>query len=230
MLHLLVSENTFFFFFFRISRASRIFISNFLTKILTIFFLVAAEVFPTNVRSTFHGISASTGKCGALLASVLYNYIDTQTKFYFVPWFGLLGLFLTIVFLPDTTGLDLKEQDRRWEFIKEGREDDYHGVAIHPRHLSLWERFRGVGKNYNPELDYKQKVDAMRKDWMDKQRSKFLEPDSQGTDVEEEEEEYDPEVHNYFYRTSPMILPQAKPVAGEMEPISLPEGATKEKE
>ena len=76
-------------------------------------FLVAAEVYPTPVRATAHGFSAAMGKCGALLASVVYNYISTQTKFYFVPWFGLLGMLVTALFLPDTTGLDLKEQERR---------------------------------------------------------------------------------------------------------------------
>lgn len=76
-------------------------------------FLVAAECFPTPVRATAHGFSAAVGKSGALLASILYNYIDTQTKFYVVTWFGLAGVLLTFVFLPDTTGLDLKEQERR---------------------------------------------------------------------------------------------------------------------
>uniref|UniRef100_A0A8H7TNM5 Major facilitator superfamily (MFS) profile domain-containing protein n=1 Tax=Bionectria ochroleuca TaxID=29856 RepID=A0A8H7TNM5_BIOOC len=77
-------------------------------------FLVAGEVFPTPVRATAHGFSACIGKSGALLASVLYAYIDDQTKFYVVPWFGLAGMLLTWLFLPDTTGLDLKEQERRW--------------------------------------------------------------------------------------------------------------------
>jgi hypothetical protein len=127
-------------------------------------FLVAAEVFPTPVRATAHGFSAAVGKMGALLASVLYNYIDTQTKFYVVPWFGLVGLIVTFLFLPDTTGLDLKEQERRWNYIRSGREADYHGIAIHPKHLSVWERWRGVGKHYDADLDYAAKVHEMRKD------------------------------------------------------------------
>lgn len=128
-------------------------------------FLVAAEVYPTPIRASAHGFSAATGKLGALTAAVLYNYIDTQTKFYVVPWFGLAGTVITFFFLPDTTGLDLKEQERRWYFIREGREADYHGPAIHPKHLSIWERFRGIGRHYNAELDYQQKVDEMRHDW-----------------------------------------------------------------
>jgi Sugar (and other) transporter len=130
-------------------------------------FLVAAEVYPTPIRATAHGFSAAVGKLGALMASVLYNYIGTQTKFYVVPWFGLAGAILSVFFLPDTTGLDLKEQERRWQYLRAGREHEYHGIAIHPQHLSLWERFRGVGKGYNADLDYKSKVDEMRKDWQE---------------------------------------------------------------
>ena len=132
-------------------------------------FLVAAEVYPTPIRATAHGFSAAVGKAGALTAAVLYNYIDTQTKFYVVPWFGLAGMLVTFVFLPETTGLDLKEQERRWHMIREGREQDYHGTAIHPHHLSLWERIRGVGKNYDPELDYQQKIHEMRGEWESEQ-------------------------------------------------------------
>lgn len=79
-------------------------------------FLVAGEVFPTEIRASAHGFSAMIGKAGALLASVLYNYINTQTKFYVVPWFGLAGMLITWLWLPDTTGLDLKEQERRWRY------------------------------------------------------------------------------------------------------------------
>lgn len=32
------------------------------------------------------------------------------------------------------------EQEKKWELIQQGRPDDYHGVAVHPRHLSLFER------------------------------------------------------------------------------------------
>lgn len=79
--------------------------------------------------------------------------------------------------LPDTTGLDLREQERYWvvspasyrarpprpfagraaartrsrrrielltvprqQCVRQGREEDYHGIAIHPRHLSWYER------------------------------------------------------------------------------------------
>ncbi|KAK9321547.1 major facilitator superfamily domain-containing protein [Lipomyces orientalis] len=168
-------------------------------------FLVAAEVFPTSVRATAHGIGAASGKLGALFASVLYNYITTQQKFYVVPWFGLLGMVVTFVFMPDTTGLDLKEQDRRWQFIREGRAHEYHGVAIHPRHLSMWERFRGVGKYYDPEADYQQKVHEMRKDWEAKQAKKFDELEK--FDNEDDDTEFSDEVKTYLEKTSQGLKP-----------------------
>ncbi|KAK3330786.1 major facilitator superfamily domain-containing protein [Apodospora peruviana] len=174
-------------------------------------FLVAGEVFPTPIRASAHGFSACIGKAGALLASVLYNYIDTQTKFYVVPWFGLAGMLLTWLFLPDTTGLDLKEQERRWTYIRSGRAEDYHGIAIHPAHLSLWERLMGVGKGYDPELDTKQKIEDMRSEWAGKQRMRRnQEVGAEGAEADAEEDDFNDEVHDYFRQTtdSGLLMPQ----------------------
>lgn len=163
-------------------------------------FLVAAEVFPTPVRATAHGFAACIGKSGALLASVLYNYIDTQTKFYVVPWFGLAGMLLTWLFLPDTTGLDLKEQERRWSYIRADKAEEYHGVAVNPAHLSVWENLRGLGKTYNPEMDWKTKIEDMRKEWesvqatMGPKETEAAMPD---------DGEFSPEIHDFFKRSSP---------------------------
>lgn len=35
--------------------------------------------------------------------------------------------------------------------------EQYHGEAINPKHLSLYERWRGYGKNHNPEIDREHK-------------------------------------------------------------------------
>jgi len=161
-------------------------------------FLIAAEVFPTPVRATAHGFSAAWGKLGALLAAVLYNYFSTLEKFHFVPWFGLVGAALTAVFMPDTTGLDLKEQERRWAYISSGREHEYHGVAIHPRHLSLWERWTGVGRHYNPELDRPTKIADMRAEWEAKQTERINNEEVVG----QADDEYTGEVHDYFHKTA----------------------------
>ena len=166
-------------------------------------FLIAGEVFPTPIRATAHGFSACLGKAGALLASVLYNYIDTQTKFYVVPWFGLAGMLLTWIFLPDTTGLDLKEQERRWRYIREGKSEEYHGIAVHPKHLSLWERLRGQGKHYDPAKDWKAKIADMRAEWESVQAArgpKETEGDNHGM---ADDGEFSPEIHAYFKRSSP---------------------------
>ena len=38
-------------------------------------------------------------------------------------------------------GLSMLEQEKRWALIQQGRADEYHGVAVHPRHLSLFEKY-----------------------------------------------------------------------------------------
>lgn len=162
-------------------------------------FLVAAEVFPTPVRASAHGFSAACGKMGALTAAILYNYIDVPTRFMVVPWFGLAGALLTYVFLPDTTGLDLKEQERRWAYIRAGREKEYHGVAVHPRHLSLWERMFGLGKQYDAEEDYKQRVEEMRADWEEAMARRTLEKEGAADEVDEDD--WSSEVSTFFERT-----------------------------
>ena len=184
-------------------------------------FIVAAEVFPTPIRATAHGFSAAVGKLGALTAAVLYNYIDTETKFLVVPWFGLAGMLLTFLFLPDTTGLDLKEQERRWSFIRAGREHEYHGIAIHPKHLSVWERFRGVGKHYNAELDYQQRVEEMRSEWEESmQRKQVMEKETNPNDFDDDD--WHSEVSTYFSRTKgTSTRGQPSPMIRGMEKTSL---------
>ncbi|KKK24821.1 hypothetical protein P175DRAFT_0533443 [Aspergillus ochraceoroseus IBT 24754] len=167
-------------------------------------FLVAAEVFPTPIRATAHGISAAAGKLGALMIAIVGSYTTTQQQFYIVPWFGLGGTLLTWLFLPDTTGLDLREQERRWKFIREGRADEYHGPAVHPKHLSVWERMMGVGKAYNAELDYQMKVKEFRADWEAAMADSSAESDKFETDDVDENILHGP-MHSYFFRTSPEI-------------------------
>ena len=174
-------------------------------------FLVAAEVYPTPIRATAHGFSAACGKLGALTAAVMYNYITTPQKFHVVPWFGLAGMLLTLLFLPDTTGLDLKEQERRWQYIRAGRESDYHGVAVHPKHLSLYERLRGVGKYYNADLDYQQKIEEMRSDWEASQARQAHEKEGH-LDDDHEDSVWSSDVSTYFEKTSrsPVLVAKEK--------------------
>ncbi|KAJ5081722.1 hypothetical protein NUU61_009986 [Penicillium alfredii] len=194
-------------------------------------FLVAAEVFPTPIRASAHGMSAAVGKSGALLASVLYNYIDTQTKFYVVPWFGLAGMVLTAFFLPDTTGLDLKEQERRWEFLRAGREDEYHGPAVHPKHLSWYERWvLRKGRFYDAERDYQMKVEEYRAEWEAAMAQKVTENEKSGESADTDESLLEGHVHTYFHRTSPMFKGMEKPVTAKQDSFALPPAAEADSE
>ncbi|KAJ6007755.1 hypothetical protein N7540_011731 [Penicillium herquei] len=57
-------------------------------------FLIPAEVFPTRVRSTAHGISAAAGKCGAIIAAFAFGSVEDAIGLY-----GILGLFSGVMLL-----------------------------------------------------------------------------------------------------------------------------------
>ncbi len=119
-------------------------------------FLVAGEVFPTDVRAFFHGISAASGKVGALVATQIFSRISTQDTFYVSAAAGALGAIVTVLFLPDTTGLDLAELDRYNLYLLAGQTHNYHGECVNPKFLSLYERWVGYGKQYDPVADAEQ--------------------------------------------------------------------------
>lgn len=79
-------------------------------------FIIPGEVFPTRYRSTSHGISAATGKLGAMVSSFGFTYMVSNSD----PSPGvqkLLGIFaifmfcglLTTLLIPETKGLSLEE-------------------------------------------------------------------------------------------------------------------------
>lgn len=185
-------------------------------------FLVAAEVYPTPIRATAHGVSAAAGKLGALIIAIVGSYTTTQQLFYIVPWFGLFGAFVTFVFLPDTTGLDLREQERRWQYIREGREHEYHGPAVNPKHLSLWERITGKGKYYNPDKDYEMKLKEFRVEWevamADLAAEKLHDDDVDDSLLKGA-------AHTYFQRTTPEFRGMEKK-AEEQGDLTLPPAAS----
>lgn len=70
---------------------------------------------------------------------------------------------MTWAFLPDTTGLDLREQERYWRCVRAGRPEDYHGIAIHPRHLSWYERtILKRNRYYDPVQDKLDRIEELR--------------------------------------------------------------------
>nr|BAU71128.1 proton/phosphate symporter [Parachlorella kessleri] len=119
--------------------------------------LVAGEVYPTAVRSFFHGASAACGQLGALAAAIAFTRVSARATFYACAGAGAVGFLLTALFLPNTTGLDLHEIDRMNRYLLSGQYHNYHGEATNPRHLSRYERWRGYGLFYMPARDREHK-------------------------------------------------------------------------
>jgi hypothetical protein len=82
--------------------------------------LLPVELFPTDVRSQAHGISAAMGKLGALAATLAFSFgnagsaVSAQQIFLISGYCCLVGLVLTVLFVPDYTGKPLSEVDRDW--------------------------------------------------------------------------------------------------------------------
>ena len=116
-------------------------------------FLVPAEVFPTALRTTVHGIAAATGKLGALAASVVFTRLlasveaeddDTTTTttaasspsdlFLYSGYASLLGAVVTYWTIPYDNA-SLSAIDRQWrQAVDHGR------VYAVPTCLSVYER------------------------------------------------------------------------------------------
>ncbi|BGP02553.1 hypothetical protein NBRC10513v2_006203 [Rhodotorula toruloides] len=165
----------------------------------TVTFLTAAEVYPSSIRSTAHGFSAACGKIGALIPTVLFNYIDDRTKLWFAFPFGVLGVVCSFFFLPDTTGMDLREIERYWRYVRAGKANQYHGIAVHPHHLSWYERV--VLKRhlaYDPVQDRLDRIDELRVLY---ESSLIAETDPTAQDVNHAS--ITPAVAEYFRREAP---------------------------
>ena len=70
----------------------------------------ALQMYPAQIRSTAHGISAATGKVGSICVVVWLNYLGNRNKFWITWPVALLGAVICWVFVADLTGLDLAEQ------------------------------------------------------------------------------------------------------------------------
>jgi len=90
-------------------------------------FIIPGEVFPTRYRSTAHGISAASGKLGAIVAQVGFSQmlnIGGTNKFIphimeILAFFMLTGVFSTLL-LPETKQLTLEElsNERQEGFLR----------------------------------------------------------------------------------------------------------------
>ena len=79
-------------------------------------FIVPGEVYPSRVRGTAHGVSAATGKVGAILSGVLFNYLSSEkigvanTLWIFFAC-NVLGAIMTFFFVKETKGIDADAVD-----------------------------------------------------------------------------------------------------------------------
>ncbi len=77
-------------------------------------FIYPAELFPTEVRTTGHGISAGAGKLGAFVGAFLFpvlldSSIGLRGAMVIAGVVATVGLVLTILTLPETRGKSLEE-------------------------------------------------------------------------------------------------------------------------
>ena len=103
-------------------------------------FLIPAEIFPTEMRTMCHGISAAAGKLGALFAAIMFHRLRDVDLFMLSGYASFAACVVTVWTIPETTTLDLYESDRKWLMILEGRKGEYDGAANKPEYLSLYER------------------------------------------------------------------------------------------
>lgn len=101
-------------------------------------FLIPAEVFPTSMRPLCHGISASAGKLGALVASIMFNFVGERELFLLSGYASFAASLITFLTIPETTTLDLYEIDKQWRSIL--NDETYEGAATDPKYLSFYER------------------------------------------------------------------------------------------
>lgn len=111
-------------------------------------FIVPAEVFPSRVRGFAHGVSAATGKLGAILSALLFNYLSGPTILGLanVLWIffacNILGAIITYFLIPETKWKDADVTDyEEWmEANALGRGNGLNGRQ------GRWNWLRGKGK------------------------------------------------------------------------------------
>jgi Sugar (and other) transporter len=83
-------------------------------------FIIPAEIFPTEQRTLCHGIAAASGKMGALAAAWLFGSNHSShdaDRFLYSGYASLVAAAITYVFIPETVGLDLNDNDRHWKQV-----------------------------------------------------------------------------------------------------------------
>jgi len=123
-------------------------------------FALPAEIFPTQIRTTCHGVAAAAGKLGALAAAVCFPMVRSDPDLFLLSGYAsLVAGIVTFYTIPETSGLDLSEMDRKWHSIRQGKRNEYHGSANHPRFLSYYERQRWSSNDHRHRQQYVQTDD-----------------------------------------------------------------------
>ena len=92
------------------------------------------------MRTIGYAICAASAKFGALIVALLFAYIDKSiTRLYICAFTSLLGVVFTIIFIPEITTLNIKENDVFWKSLIEST-GSYSGQYLKSRYLSFYER------------------------------------------------------------------------------------------
>jgi len=106
-------------------------------------YIVPTEIFPTQVRTMCHGIAAASGKLGALVAAIYFNYSDHTLII--CGYSCLFAFIISYISIPETSNLNLFENDIKWHMIMKGKKDEYDGPANYPENCSYYERMKTSG-------------------------------------------------------------------------------------
>jgi hypothetical protein len=99
-------------------------------------YVLPIEVFPTAVRSTFHGWSAGMGKCGAALGSFLFtklNAVSVVLTFTVCIGCCIVGVLITHYFIDDIVRGGGRSTTSRLSISRESSLDEETGVMLKDR-------------------------------------------------------------------------------------------------
>ena len=94
-------------------------------------FIIPSEIYPTQVRTRGHGISAASGKFGSIIAQIGFSQMqDIGGKDAFVGWLifimsGFMALgFLVTLLLKETKGISLNDMGKPHEPLNEKKHSE----------------------------------------------------------------------------------------------------------
>lgn len=117
-------------------------------------FLLPAEVLPTQMRTSSHGLAAASGKIGALLATLFFPGMSAIDLFVVTGYASVAGAVVTFWMIPNVAGLTLEETDLRWHAILAGRKAEYKGPANRVEFLSLYERHQRTRRHTSMQYEW----------------------------------------------------------------------------